>query len=105
MNPPCFHKFHFNIIFPSVPLSSKWSQVLQPNFVWILHLPILVYGEKYKLCSFSCSFLSPVTTSLLDPLHNTYPKLQDRNLCNIHIGYAIAQAVSRLLTAAFWVRA
>jgi len=77
-----FLKTHLIIIFPSTPVSSKWSlslkyaSVLSPiratcpvNLILLDFITRTILGEEYRsLCSSLRSFLhSPVTSSLLGP--------------------------------------
>jgi len=87
--PSHFLKAHLNIIFPSMPGSSKWSlsprfphqnpvytsprphtcYMLRPSHSPPFDNPNITFGEEYRSLSSSlCSFLhTPVTSSLLGP--------------------------------------
>jgi len=82
--PPYFSKIHSNIIFPSMPRSSKWSLPFRlsdkilyaflispkcatcPTHLTLLFLNIqTVFGEVHKLWSWLCSLPQPPDTSSL----------------------------------------
>ena len=111
MPPSHFLKIHFNIIFPSMPGSSKWSLSFRfphktlsapllpihatcpAHFILLNHLKI--FGEAYRSLSFSlCSLLhSPITLSLLDP--NIFLSILFWNALSLYPSLNVSDQVSR----------